>query len=110
MPKGAFLGEFELLVSLAVERLRDDAYGAAIQREMERRADRSAALGAVYATLVRLEEKKVLRAFAGAPTGERGGRARRCYALTLRGRAAVVRSHGALARMMDGLESGLGVV
>ena len=109
MSKGAFLGEFELLVSLAVARLGDDAYGAAIQREVEQRALRRAALGAVYATLVRLEEKKLLRAFTGAPTGERGGRARRCYTLTPRGRTAVARSHEALARMIDGLESGLGI-
>lgn len=103
-----FLSDFEMLVALAVARLAPEAYGIAIQREITRRTPRAATLGAVYATLVRLEDKGLLEASTAAPTGARGGRARRCYVLTTTGRAAVARSHAAVQSMMDGLESALG--
>ena len=104
---GPFLGDFELLVALAVARCAPEAYGVTIQREIVARTHRSVALGAVYATLVRLEDKALLAAHDSAPTGERGGRSRRCYLLTASGRRAIARSHDAVERMMDGLETAL---
>ncbi len=103
-----FLGEFEMLVALAVARLAPDAYGVTIQREITTRTPRQVTLGAVYATLVRLEDKALLRATDSAPTGERGGRSRRVYTLTASGKKAIARSHDAVQRMRDGLETALG--
>ena len=54
MAKGEFLGEFEQLVMLAVLRLKEEAYGIEVRREIEARARRDASIGAVYATLDRL--------------------------------------------------------
>jgi DNA-binding PadR family transcriptional regulator len=104
----SYLGEFEMLVALAVARLAPDAYGVSIQREITTRTPRAVTLGAVYATLVRLEDKRLLSAHDSAPTGERGGRSRRCYTLTVAGKQAIARSHDAVQRMMDGLEASLG--
>ncbi len=104
----SYLGEFEMLVALAVARLAPDAYGVTIQREITTRTPRAVTLGAVYATLVRLEDKGLLTASDSAPTGERGGRSRRCYRLTASGKQAIARSHDAVQRMMDGLEAALG--
>ena len=45
------LGEFELIVLLALVRLGDDAYGVPVRREIEKRTKRSVTVGALYRTL-----------------------------------------------------------
>ena len=57
MPKGEFLGEFELYVMGALARIGDDAYGVTVREEIEERCGRTVAIGAVYATLSRLSDK-----------------------------------------------------
>ena len=103
MPKGEFLGEFEQLVLLALVRLGDGAYGMAVRRELEARAGRDVSIGAVYATLGRLEEKGLARSRLGEATGARGGRARKCFAITGAGGRALDRSQQALRQMLEGL-------
>ena len=51
------LGAFEQAVLLAIVRLREDAYGRAILKEVKTRLERDVAAGAVHATLERLEKK-----------------------------------------------------
>ena len=70
MTKQIFLGEFELVVLLAVLRLGDEAYGVTIMREIEERTGRSASRGAVYITLERLEKKGYLKSHFADPTPE----------------------------------------
>jgi PadR family transcriptional regulator, regulatory protein PadR len=81
----AWLGEFELMVLLAVIRLAEDAYGVTISREIEQCSGREVALGSVYAALERLEEKGLLQSRLGEPTTERGGRAKRFFRVTTQG-------------------------
>jgi len=50
-------GAFEQAVLLAVVRLRDEAYGRAILKDVQARLERDVAAGAVHATLERLEEQ-----------------------------------------------------
>ena len=76
-PYGPILGEFELLVLLALLRLGNGAFGAAIHREIAGRTARDITPGAVYVTLDRLEAKKMVCSYIGAPTAQRGGHARR---------------------------------
>ena len=102
MPKGDFLGEFELYVMLALARLGDEAYGVAIRRDIEARAERGVAIGAVYATLARLEDKGMVRHQLSAPLPVQGGRARKCFVLTAAGERALAHSTAMLARMMRG--------
>ncbi len=97
------LGEFEQLVLLAVLRLEEQAYGASVWGEIVERSGRNVTLGTVYKTLIRLEEKRLLRSRMGDPTAQRGGRRKREYELTAPGRAALLRSLQALQRMTDGL-------
>jgi PadR family transcriptional regulator, regulatory protein PadR len=106
MGKGEFLGEFEQIVLLAVMRLEDDAYGMTVRREIEDRTGRDVSIGAVYATLDRLEQKGLVRSKVGAPTQERGGRAKRCFVVTAAGVAAVEGTQQALKRMTAGLKFG----
>lgn len=51
------LAEFELYVLLAVARLGEGAYGVTIRQEIETQGSRKVSMGAIYATLARLEEK-----------------------------------------------------
>ena len=67
------LGEFEHLVLLAILRLGENAYGAAIVDELEERTGRSVNQAAAYLTLRRLEEKGWVTSELGDPTPERGG-------------------------------------
>lgn len=101
MPKGEFLGEFEIYVLLAVKRLGDDAYGIGIRHAIEQRTGRETAIGAVYATLARLEEKSLVRHALSAPQPVAGGRGRKCYHLTPAGERALSHSTTMLARMMS---------
>jgi DNA-binding PadR family transcriptional regulator len=73
------LGTFEQAVLLAIVRLRDDAYGRAILREVGLRLGREVAPGAVQATLERLENKGLVMSQLGAGTPIRSGRPRRFY-------------------------------
>jgi DNA-binding PadR family transcriptional regulator len=101
------LGEFEQLVLLAVLRLGDEAYGAAIGRELREKAGRDPSPGAIFTTLERLEARGLVRSRYGEPTPERGGRRKRYYRLRSAGQRALARSYGATIRMARGLEGKL---
>jgi DNA-binding PadR family transcriptional regulator len=104
MPDRNYLGEFEHIVVLALLRLEDRAYGVPVRQEIELRAKREVSIGAVYATLDRLERKGYVKSRRGDPTPERGGRSKRFFRLTPRGLAAVNRSQHALQSMTEGLD------
>ena len=83
------LGDFELLLALAIVRLDEEAYGAALAREIEDRTGRTVSLGAVYKTLERLEQKRYLGSHVSEPQPERGGRRRKHYRLMAPGHRAL---------------------
>ena len=97
--KGDHIGEFEEFVLLATHGLGDDAYGAAVQALLERETGRTVTIGAVYAALDRLEQKSMLRSEMSAGTAERGGRSRRVFTLTARGRKAITTLRGIRTRL-----------
>lgn len=99
-----YLGEFEHIVLLAVLRLDEQAYGVTIRREIEARAKREVSIGAIYATLDRLEAKGYVRSRVGDPTPERGGRSKRFFRITAQGIFAVNRTHRALRSLTEGLD------
>ena len=109
MKKGvSFLGEFELIVMLAILRLGADAYGMRVWEEIEAQTARAAAIAAVYAALDRLERKGYISSWVGDPTPERGGRAKRYFRIDRRGYDAVRRSRKMLVSMWTGLDPILG--
>src|SRR4051812_41756093 len=99
-----FLGEFEHIVVLALMRLGDRAYGVTVRQEIELRAGREVSIGAIYATLDRLEAKGYVKSRVGEPTPERGGRSKRFFRVTPKGVAAVNRTHQAIHNMVQGLD------
>lgn len=99
-----YLGEFEHIVILALLRLGDRAYGVTVRQEIEARTGREVSIGAIYATLDRLETKGYVRSQFGEPTPERGGRSKRFFHVTAKGMSAVNRTHRAVQRMSQGLD------
>jgi PadR family transcriptional regulator, regulatory protein PadR len=104
MPKRGYLGDFELMVLLALMRLGEDAYGVPISREIEEQSGREIALGTVYAALERLEEKGLVTSELGEPTAQRGGRAKRYFQITKRGVREVKDARRALINLWRGLK------
>src|SRR5687767_15463239 len=101
---GEYLGEFEHIILLAVLRLEHRAYGVTVRQEIQSRIKREVSIGAVYTTLDRLETKGYVKSLQGDPAPERGGRSKRFFHVTPKGLAAVNRTHGALQRMIAGLD------
>jgi DNA-binding PadR family transcriptional regulator len=93
------LTDFELMILLAILRVGDEAYGVQISREIETTAGRRVLLGAVYTALGRLERNGLVTSTIGAPTRERGGRAKRFFRVTARGLRAVRATQQALVAL-----------
>ncbi|HEY4342529.1 MAG TPA: PadR family transcriptional regulator [Steroidobacteraceae bacterium] len=98
------LGSLEHIVLLAVMRLGLNAYGVTVRREIESATGRDISIGAVYATLVRLESKGLIRSYTGEPTAERGGRAKRYFSITAPGEGALRNTHEIIAKLSAGLK------
>jgi PadR family transcriptional regulator PadR len=97
------LGVFEQAVLVAILRLRDEAYGRAILKEVQVRLGRDVAAGAAHATLERLEKKGLLSSRLGSGTPVRSGRARRYYQLRPRGIRALNSAREAMNAVWSGL-------
>lgn len=93
------IGSFEELVLLAIAALGESAYGVTVRDELERETDERISLGAVYATLDRLQQKRLVRSRMGDATAERGGRRKRLFTVTAAGHAALAD----MARIRAGL-------
>jgi DNA-binding PadR family transcriptional regulator len=104
MPPDSPLGEFEITVLLAVLTLDDEASGARVLAEIAKRTGRTVARGAVYVTLDRLADKKLLAARVDRATPERGGHPRRTFRLAPAGLTQLRRSIAMIDRMAAGLE------
>ena len=99
MGRGDYLGEFEQIVLLAVARLGDESYGMEIRREIEARTGRAVSIGAVYATMDRLDAK----GYVSSHDEGSAGRARRFFALTATGVDALETARAVQQKMWAGL-------
>lgn len=84
-----YIGEFEELVLLTIAALGESAYGVSIKEDIEHRTDRAVSIGALHSTITRLEEKGFIKSRMGEPTQERGGRRKRYFQLTNKGKAVL---------------------
>ena len=93
------LGVLEEQVLVAVIRTQQDAYGMNVRREIERVTGRELAIGAVYATLDRLEAKGLL-------TSKRltTDVSRRCFLLTASGTRALSETYEMRQRLWQGVD------
>ena len=94
------LGTFEEQVMLAVLRTKGDAYGMVIRREIEEVTGREVAVGAVYATLDRLEAKKLV----ASSRGDVDGVSRRLFRVLPTGARALAESKAMRERLWRGVD------
>ena len=94
------LGVLEEQILVAVLRTRGEAYGMEVRREIEHVTGRDLAIGAVYATLDRLEQKKLLtsRRTHGA------GPSRRLFELSPRGAQVLAETRAMRERLWRGVD------
>src|ERR1700722_16457017 len=105
MVKTESLGQFEQLVLTAILTLREHAYGVTIHAKIEQlAAPKAVALGAVYVTLDRLEDKGLISSRLSDPTPERGGRSKRYYRLEALGERALEESVATTKRVLEAVE------
>ena len=102
MPRD-LLTDFELMILLAILRVGEQAYGVPIAREIETTGRRSVVLGAVYTALERLERNGMVSSRMGNPSPERGGRAKRFFAVTPQGLRAVRDTQRSLVALWKGV-------
>jgi len=94
------LGVLEEQILLAVLRTHGDAYGMHVRREIERVTGRDLAIGAVYATLDRLEAKGLLR--SGRAIGDSSSR--RVFELSPDGARALAETRTMRERLWHGVD------
>ncbi len=99
-----FLGEFEQVVLLAMARVGEGAYAVSIHDEILQTTGKSVSIPAVYVTLSRLKKKGWVASWMGEPSPTRGGRAKRYFGLSAKGRVALEQARDVLAQLWDGLE------
>ena len=99
---GMPIGEFEVLILMAVLRLDGEAYAPAIRAEIERRTGRTVSRGATYVTLNRLDAKGLIQSHT-SDEADSGGRPRRYYRIRPKGLNAIRRTLAALEEMRHGV-------
>lgn len=83
------IGSFEEVVLLAIGALGEEAYGASVKLLLEENMGKVPSIGALHSALYRLEEKGFTTSYEGGATAERGGRRKKYYQLTVKGRRAL---------------------
>jgi len=94
------LGVLEEQILLAVLRTQGEAYGMEVRREIEQVTGRDLTIGAVYATLDRLEQKKLLTSRRTHGVGP----SRRLFELSARGARALAETRAMRERLWKGVE------
>ena len=97
------MGEFEELILLIVAIMNGKAYGIGIIEELEKRTGRFAAIGAVQTVLKRMEDKGWVTSQFGEATKERGGKRKRYYTITAKGKKIVSESREKRNRLWEAI-------
>jgi hypothetical protein len=99
------LGEFELLVLLAILRQKDAPYANRVREDLETNAGRAVTRGALYRTIDRLTEKRFLAwELEPSEVPDRGGHPMRRLIVTPEGRMAARQARDVLFTFLDGLD------
>jgi DNA-binding PadR family transcriptional regulator len=101
-----YLKEFEHHVLLALLQQGHEGYSVPIIAELEERTGREVAPAAVYITLKRLEQKGFVGSELRTAEPQEGGRERRYYTATDKGREQVWEARRVYMNLWEGLEEG----
>ncbi len=104
MGKTNILGSFEHLVLLALVHLGEESYGVTVRQELEQKSGKTISIGAVYATLDRLEGKNLISSRHSGADPARGGKPRRHFKVLPAGELALARSRELLEKMWHGID------
>ncbi|GHE65824.1 PadR family transcriptional regulator [Roseivirga thermotolerans] len=99
--KGTNLGEFEELALLTILVLGDNAYGVTIKQEINKQGGRQISRGALHTALSRLEDKGLLSSKQGETNEARGGRPKRYYEVTNKGKEALIEAKATRDRLWN---------
>ena len=99
------LGGFEELVLLATATLAGQGYGVTIQEALEEETGQPVSVGAVYATLDRLERKGLVSSREGAATADRGGRRKRLFRVTAQGMRTLEETRQVRDQLWEAIEA-----
>lgn len=83
------LSRADEILLLAILRLKDEAYGVGIVKEIRCRTGKELKLGGLWVSLDILAKKGLISKRLGDPTPERGGRSKIYYSLTPAGLEAL---------------------
>jgi PadR family transcriptional regulator len=78
-------------------------YEMAISEAIEESSGKEVAMGSVYITLERLEQKGLVSSRLGEPTAERGGRAKTYFHITAKGLREVRQARRTLMNLWQGV-------
>ncbi|MCP4723975.1 MAG: PadR family transcriptional regulator [bacterium] len=97
------LTRLEEILLMAILRLKENAYGVTVKKEIEERAGKKLTIGALYFALDQLFKKGYVAKSTGDPTPERGGRSKTFYQLTPNGIKGLECARELHANLWDGV-------
>ena len=83
------LGYLEETILLLVLSMKDDAYGFSVAEAYKKHMDKTISLSAVHSVLSRMEDKGLIKSEMGGATAERGGRRKRIFQATAKGKQVI---------------------
>jgi PadR family transcriptional regulator PadR len=92
------LSSLDELVLLAIAAANGEAYGVSIHDKL-RIAGMRSSLGAIYTSLERLEQNGFVKSVLGEASRNRGGRRKRLFRATPRGKAALTKTNEIRGRL-----------
>ena len=98
------LSRADEILLLAILRLKDNAYGVTIVKEVEVRTGKTLKLGGLWVSLDILAKKGLINKVMGDPTPTRGGRSKIYYSLTPQGLRALEAVREFNLSLWDGME------
>jgi PadR family transcriptional regulator PadR len=96
------LTKAEETLLLTILRLKDNAYGVAIKRNIQKTTGKALPYGTLYFILEQLTKKGYVKRFTGESKPERGGRSRIYYALTSEGSKALKHAYKMQQKIWNG--------
>lgn len=96
------LTKAEETLLLAILRLKDNAYGVAIKRHLQKTTGKALPYGTLYFILEQLKNKGLVKRSTGESRPERGGRSRIYYSLTSQGDKALQKAYEMQQKIWEG--------
>lgn len=105
MPKFS-VGKFEEIVLLSLLDLGGKSYGKKIKQKIQEKTNTDPAIGAIYTTLSRLEQKGYVSSLLGEATPERGGKRKRYFKIEALGQQAVKEKNTNAVSFWNSIQTG----